>query len=123
MNTAKIQLIIPAAKEFLVTARLVAASVSGRFGFHVDDVEDIKAACAEACILLMSYTKPGDEIWLEFLMADRVLSVDISAPKREAGKTETLESEFSYFLLEALVDELAFFERDDREKYTFKKQL
>ncbi len=53
MSGEKVSLRIPAKAEYLVTVRLVAASVVGKLGFDMETVEDMKTACSEACLLLL----------------------------------------------------------------------
>lgn len=108
MNSDITRLSIPAKPEYLVTARLVAASVAGQAGFDMDEIDDIKTACSEACLLLLPYTRVGDAVMLEFSLKDDGIHAAISAPYAETNAVNSDESEFSMFMLEALADEVEF---------------
>ncbi len=122
MNRERVSLRIPAKAEYLVTARLVAASVVGKLGFDMETVEDMKTACSEACLLLLPFTAAGDDVQIEFALETDGLRVTISAP-HSGGKAADQESEFGVFLLEALTDEMQFLHSDGRGEYTLFKAL
>ena len=48
-----IRLEVPARPEYILAIRLVVSAVAERGGFSIEDIEDLKVASAEACILLM----------------------------------------------------------------------
>lgn len=117
MNVESIRLQVPAKHEYLVTVRLVASSVAGRAGFDMDNVEDIKTACSEACLLLMPYIPENGELAVSLTIEREGLRAVISAPRDEALGSTTLESEFSAFMLEALTDEANFSAADGEGEY------
>jgi serine/threonine-protein kinase RsbW len=122
MNGERVSLHIPAKAEYLVTARLVAASVVGKLGFDMETVEDMKTACSEACLLLLPFTSVGDDVQIEFVLETEGLRVTISAP-HSGGKATDQESEFGVFLLDALTDEMEFSLFDGRGEYKLFKAL
>ena len=108
----RIELTIPAKAEYFVAVRLCAASLADRAGFDIDDIEDLKTAVAEACLLLM---RRGcqDRLEIEF-MVDRVnLSIAVTAQQTAKAQEKELEDEFGVFLLEALVDEVVCYAAGD----------
>ena len=107
---ATIKLTIPAKAEYLVMLRLLASAVGGQAGFNIDDIEDLKTACSEACLLLIARAKPSAELEAEFYMQEGVHAV-FTTTVDEAAPTSP-ESEISMFLLEALADEVEFSTRD-----------
>ncbi|MDL2217677.1 ATP-binding protein [Christensenellaceae bacterium OttesenSCG-928-M15] len=117
MKNERVRLSIPAKAEFLVTARLVAASVAGKAGFDMEDVEDIKTACSEACLLLIPHTAGTDEMQMEFFLEADGLYANISAPRSVEQNGDIQESEFGGYLLEALTDEAEFSTEDGRGEY------
>lgn len=61
MKHNRIFLALPAKAEYILTVRMLVASVATRMDFSVDTIEDIKAGAAEACILFLT-TKNAPEL-------------------------------------------------------------
>ncbi|MDL2258515.1 ATP-binding protein [Eubacteriales bacterium OttesenSCG-928-K08] len=107
-----VSLTFPAKPEFLVTARLVAGSIAGQAGFDVDDIEDVKTACSEACLMLMG--DAGAKIEMELWKDEEQEGIRARICAPVAAQTEqTAEMEIGMFLLEALVDEVSQTEQDN----------
>lgn len=108
-----IALAIPAKAEYLITARLCAASLADRAGFGIDDIEDVKTAVAEACLFLMRRGCQG-ELEMEFRL-DGQLCVYVSAMQTAEEKKREPEDEIGLFLMEALMDQVTY-EADEAQK-------
>ncbi len=54
MKHDRILLKLPAKAEYILTVRMLAASIASRMDFSVDTLEDIKSGAAEACILFLT---------------------------------------------------------------------
>ena len=48
-----IELSLPVNAAYVSAARLTASSIANRLGFDIDEMEDVKAAVSEACILMI----------------------------------------------------------------------
>jgi serine/threonine-protein kinase RsbW len=96
---------IPAKPDYILAVRLAVSAVAERMGFDIDDIEDLKVASAEGCIMLLSY-RP-ESIDIAVTVKEAGLGMDISA-QASKGREEVPEEELSQYLLEALVDECEF---------------
>ena len=105
MSDDVLRMSIPAKPDYILAVRLAVSAVAERMGFDIDDIEDLKVASAEGCILLLSY-RP-ESIDIEMSVAEAGLGVDIRAVATK-GREEAPEEELSQYLLEALVDECTF---------------
>jgi hypothetical protein len=95
-----IRLEFPARPEYILAVRLVVSAVAERCGFGIEDIEDLKVASAEACILLLD-AQP-DTIGLCITVIDGISAVFASQGQRCAGQDS--QENLSQYLLEALVD-------------------
>lgn len=76
MTDGQVRLAVPASPEFLRITRLVAASVAGRAGFTLDQVEDLRIAIDEACHALMGTApRPGTMV-ISYHLSDRGLVME-----------------------------------------------
>ncbi|MDD3920866.1 MAG: ATP-binding protein [Eubacteriales bacterium] len=114
-----VTLTLPAKAEYMVTVRLVAASLAGQAGFDVECVEDIKTAVAEACLLL--FPEEGTEAALHIeIDISHGIRATVYAPQAQTPQS-TPEREFGSFLLEALMDEVWHTTENGVEKYILYK--
>lgn len=96
-----IRLEFPAKPEYILAVRLVVSAVAERGGFGIEDIEDLKVASAEACILLLE-SRP-DVFCIQITVGDG-MSLDFSAQGQSGPAEEPQEESLSQYLLEALVD-------------------
>jgi serine/threonine-protein kinase RsbW len=101
---------IPAKPDYILAVRLAVSAVAERMGFDIDDIEDLKVASAEGCILLLSYRPESVEI--DMTVKPNGIGVDILAEEPK-GREQDPEEDLSQYLLEALVDECSFDKRGD----------
>ncbi len=120
MNREVIKLSLPAKAEYLTTVRLVAGSAAGQAGFDMEDIEDVKTALSEACLLLMPCKE--DTLRLELWVQDGLHAV-VRASSSLGICKQSPEREFGSFLLEALSDEVEFHEIDGDSEYRLYKSL
>ena len=87
MSETTAELRLPANSAYVAAVRLTTAALAARLGFTLEDLEDARMAVSEACNLLLE-AGGGDDadgsgmIDIRFGLADRSLTVDISAPDR-----------------------------------------
>jgi hypothetical protein len=114
----RIHLTFPAHGDLVVLARLVVAAVAARTGFDLDEVEDLRLAVSEICLLSMgggassgmpealAGAEKRGELGLEITTVDGTISVSCvcdlgdEVPEQPAPRPTTLSEQ----LLEALVD-------------------
>jgi serine/threonine-protein kinase RsbW len=104
-------LTFPARGDLVVLARLVASAISTRVGFDIEELEDLRLAVGELCLLALagSDARHGD-LRLEFTVSPESLDISCTlggaAPASTSGSTDRDEAdELSEQILAALVDE------------------
>jgi serine/threonine-protein kinase RsbW len=108
----RVQLRFPARGDLIVLARLVASAVSARAGFDIEELEDLRLAVGELCLLTLqgSDARSGD-LCLELTMLGDTLGVVCTLERAAATEVASLEGEraeialLSEQILDALVDE------------------
>jgi serine/threonine-protein kinase RsbW len=108
----RIQLRFPARGDLIVLARLVTSAISARAGFDIEELEDLRLAVGELCLLTLqgSDARSGD-LCLELTVLDDAISV-VSTLGRATPADADSElfdpeelSKLSEQILDALVDE------------------
>lgn len=107
MSRDCVTLSIPAQPEYLLVVRLTAAGLANRMGFNIEEIEDVKAAVAEACIMLMNQPWKLEDITLDFRLSKEIFHADVQGKGNAAGTEEDKENEneLSRYLLQALMDD------------------
>jgi hypothetical protein len=105
-STVSVELSIPVQADLVVLARLTAATVAGRAGFGVEDIEDLRLAVEELCLSLVGTRRDG-RLHLTYECEEDAITVDCWY---EAGDHETRgrvgdAEDLSLRILDALVDE------------------
>jgi serine/threonine-protein kinase RsbW len=103
-----VELSIPVQSDLILLARLTAATVASRAGFDVEEVDDLRLAVDELCVLVADGGASG-RLQLTFTVAGDTVEV---ACALDGGEThnggrpdEHGERELSVRILDALVDE------------------
>lgn len=101
-----IKIEFPAKPDYILAVRLAVSAIAERAGFDVEDIEDLKVATAEACMLMLGSHPDTIEIRIELSSG---MHIDLDAlGKLRKTEAEDEAAELSRCLLEALVDECAF---------------
>jgi serine/threonine-protein kinase RsbW len=107
----QVVLTFPARGDLVVLARLVASAISTRVGFDIEELEDLRLAVGELCLLALQ----GSDDWhgdlrLEFTVSSEALDISctsggaaLAADGRGAEGDEA--DQLSEQILAALVDE------------------
>lgn len=105
-----VKLTFPAKPDYILAVRLAVSAIAERVGFTVDDIEDIKVASAEGCILLLSVCPESIDI---VITIEDGIRMDFCAlkPTQSAERDDEI-NELSQYLLEALVDNCEFIKQD-----------
>ena len=107
----RVSLQFPARGDLVVLARLVASAIATRVGFDIEELEDLRLAVGELCLLALqgSDARHGD-LQLEFTISEDSLDISCThggaAPRHGSRNDEGAEAdELSEQILSALVDE------------------
>jgi hypothetical protein len=113
----RVELTFPARGDLVVLARLVSSAISARAGFDIEELEDLRLAVGELCLLALQGTDAHQgELRVEFTCSSDALDISctlISAgplPDAWSGGAESLQ--LSEQILAALVDQYG---RDDQD--------
>ncbi|MEX1377869.1 MAG: hypothetical protein AB1Z23_10430 [Eubacteriales bacterium] len=112
-----IKLTIPAKAQYLLTARLASSSIGARINMTIGDVDDLKTAVAEGCILLISSGRYTD-ISIEYTIKDNTAKCEIKGlTEREDAVEADIETDLSKYILEATTSELEIHKAGDTVDY------
>ena len=106
----RIELRFPARGDLIVLARLVTSAISARAGFDIEELEDLRLAVGELCLLtLQGSDERSGALCLELNVLGDAIGVACTLERAAAGDapgpeaTET--AQLSERILDALVDE------------------
>ncbi len=106
----RIELRFPARGDLIVLARLVTSAISARAGFDIEELEDLRLAVGELCLLTLqgNDTRYGD-LWLELTVLGDAIGVVCTLERASPGGPTEPEADesarLSEQILDALVDE------------------
>lgn len=110
-TTFSVELSIPVQADLVVLARLTAATVAGRAGFGVEDIEDLRLAVEELCLSLVG-TRDDGRLHLAFDCENDTIKVqcwyEMAGPAANGDGADDL----SLRILDALVDSHGRLTRD-----------
>jgi serine/threonine-protein kinase RsbW len=123
----RVELVFPARGDLVVLARLVTSAISARAGFDIEELEDLRLAVGELCLLALqgSDARHGD-LRLEFEVFED--SIDIgctlagAAPSMETAADGPETDRLSEQILSALVDEYGRHRDDGSVRAWLRKQ-
>jgi serine/threonine-protein kinase RsbW len=101
-----VELTVPADGAYLSILRTATAGLAARLHFTLDEIEDLRIAVDEACVMLLPSVDRGQdkELTCKFIVEADSLAVAISAPAAHAlPDTQT----FSWRVLAALVSNVS----------------
>lgn len=97
----------PAKADYLLSVRLLASSVGDRMELDLDEIEDLKSAAAEACLILMGGGGYG-RIRCDLTLDGDSLSARMTGlDPRGGAAADNAEAELSRYMLEALMEDVA----------------
>jgi serine/threonine-protein kinase RsbW len=106
----RVELRFPARGDLIVLARLVTSAISARAGFDIEELEDLRLAVGELCLLTLqgSDARHGD-LCLELTVLGDAIDVVCALERATAAVEVPPESDeiaqLSEQILDALVDE------------------
>jgi serine/threonine-protein kinase RsbW len=106
----RIELKFPARGDLIVLARLVTSAISARAGFDIEELEDLRLAVGELCLLTLQGGDPDSgDLCLELSVQGD--AIEVVCTLRRAGAAQAAQPEgdeaarLSQQILDALVDE------------------
>jgi len=103
-----ITLSLPAKAEYVLAARLTTSAISSRFGFDIDEIEDIKVAVAEACIALMNQKQSFKCINLRYEVSEELCIHVTGEGVLEVSSNGMEENDLSLYIIDSLMDFVEF---------------
>jgi serine/threonine-protein kinase RsbW len=106
----RVELTFPARGDLVVLARLVTSAISSRAGFDIEELEDLRLAVGELCLLALqgNDARHGD-LRLEFKMSDDAIHIVCTlagaSPLQASAGDEIETDQLSQQILAALVDD------------------
>jgi serine/threonine-protein kinase RsbW len=107
----RVQLTFPARGDLIVLARLVSSAVSARAGFDIEELEDLRLAVGELCLLtLQGSDAQHGNLCLELAVRGDAIEVTSTLEGAAAGDSSTdpeadESARLSEQILDALVDQ------------------
>ena len=106
----RIELRFPARGDLIVLARLVTSAISARAGFDIEELEDLRLAVGELCLLTLqgSDARYGDLCLELTVLGDAigvVCTLERAAPSDVVAPEGAEIAQLSEQILDALVDE------------------
>ena len=106
----RVLLTFPARGDLIVLARLVSSAVSARAGFDIEELEDLRLAVGELCLLtLQGSDAQHGNLCLELAVRGDAIEVTSTHEGAAAGESSDPEADesarLSEQILDALVDE------------------
>jgi len=106
----RIELRFPARGDLIVLARLVTSAISARAGFDIEELEDLRLAVGELCLLtLQGHDSRYGDLRLELNVLDDAIGVQCTLEHAApGGETQPDGDEWALLsqqILDALVDE------------------
>ena len=85
----RVELTFPARGDLVVLARLVTSAISARAGFDIEELEDLRLAVGELCLLTLqeSDAEHGD-VRLEFTVFEDAIDISCTLAGAGAGSRE-----------------------------------
>jgi serine/threonine-protein kinase RsbW len=120
-----IELTIPVQADLVTLARLTAATVASRAGFDVEEIEDLRLAVDELCILAVGRSRQG-RLQLRFTVDSEQIEIScLLVPDPDQSPSEFAEAspdDLSARILEALVDECGEATEDGHHRTWLRKR-
>jgi serine/threonine-protein kinase RsbW len=112
----RVELLFPARGDLVVLARLITAAISARAGFDIEELEDLRLAVGELCLLnLQGSDDTHGDLRLEFTVFDDAIDISCTLAGAAASSLSAIETEADQLgeqILAALVDDYGR-QRDD----------
>ncbi len=98
----RVALRLPAVSAYLSVLRIATSGLAARMNFRLDEIEDLRIAVDEACVMLISAALPGANMEVEFVLAEQALEVAVTVPTVTGVQPAT--DTFSWTVLCALAE-------------------
>jgi serine/threonine-protein kinase RsbW len=120
-----VELTVPALTTYLGVVRTATAGLAARLGFSLDEIEDLRIAVDEACVMLLSLPGPAQPesaaLTCQFTILNDALAVSVSATVA-AGSVLPAEQSFAWQVLTAHAAEVGGSVKVDRAEVRLVKR-
>jgi len=107
----KVEMTLPAKKEYARFLRLAVAGIASRMNFNVDSLEDLKIGLEEAYLLAIN--NPDQELFnVMFEVHEDRLEVMVTGLGATDGLDEELSLKFGFSILNSVMDEVEWIKAD-----------
>ncbi len=107
MLNDSVRVIIPNKADYISLVRLISSALGSKAGFNIDEIDDLKVAIGEACILtFMPHSQ--DEIAITYDVSKEMLEVSIEGLGNLSTNEESKEAHLSKMIIESLMDEVHY---------------
>src|SRR5215831_15865790 len=108
-RTAVVELTVPALTAYLGVVRTATAGLAARLSFTLDEIEDLRIAVDQACVMLLALPRPqppeAATLTCRFRVFDDALAVTVSA-RVDDRATMPVEQSFAWQVLTAHAGEV-----------------
>ncbi len=112
MNNDNIFLRIPNKADYISLVRLMSSAVGNKIGLNIDEIEDLKVAMGEACVLSF-VSDENEDIDITYTIYPEKLKVVINRTGDVKSVMEdTKEAQLGKMIIESLMDEVYYTENE-----------
>jgi serine/threonine-protein kinase RsbW len=120
-----IELTVPALTGYLGVVRTATAGLAARLSFTLDEIEDLRIAVDEACVMLLTMPRPhpleSSSLTCRFRVHDKELAVTVSTQVND-GATLPSEHSFAWQVLTAHAADVSGQAGDGRASVELRKR-
>ena len=114
-NVDKVEMSLPAKKEYARLLRLAVAGLASRMNFTVDGLEDLKIGLEEAYLMAMS-DEDQENFNVAFEMHEDRLEIVVTGLRSVATLEEELSQKFGFSILHSVMDKVEWTAIDETTK-------
>jgi len=105
MNNDNIFVKIPNKADYISLVRLMSSAIGNKIGFNIDEIEDLKVAMGEACILSFVKEEKEDIEIMYTIYPDKLMVIISRTGELKTLIEETKEVQLGKMIIESLMDE------------------
>lgn len=111
MLNDRVSVRIPNKADYISLIRLISSAIGSKVGYNIDEIDDLKVAMGEACIISFE-PEDRDEVEISFEILEDKLEIQISSSKNMSIGEESKEARLSKMIIESLMDEAYYLDEE-----------